>query len=234
MKILGIVVARGGSKGIPGKNLKQINGRALIDWPVKAAQESGICSRLIVSSDSKEILDHCRTLSVEIPFIRPAELARDDSKTIDVVLHALSHFEVLGEFFDYVLLLQPTSPLLTKDDLLKAMIYLETKSPDTIISVFESKHFHPSLMYVPQEMQGVTPLLKDQSHGARRQEMSNVYIRTGLFYLAKTETLKTTRSFYGQHVEAVVVPYQRSVCIDEPFDLELCDFMFKYQEKGKL
>lgn len=233
MKILGIVVARGGSKGIPGKNLKLVHNKPLIEWPISAAVDSGICQRLILSTDSEEIIKNVGS-KIEVPFQRPAHLAKDDSKTIDVVLHALEFCEAHDGPYDYVLLLQPTSPLVTSDDLRKAQALLIEKKPDTVISVFESKHFHPTLMYTANSDGQLNGFLKDGASPQRRQEMETVYIRTGLFYFSKVKTLKEKRSFYGQDVQFIEIPFSRSVCIDEPYDLELAKFMFQYNEREGL
>ena len=144
MKVLGIIPARGGSKGIPGKNIIQLSGKPLITYTIEAAQAASSLDRCIVSTDSQEILDICRRWHADIPFTRPVELAGDKTPTLPVILHAL---DILSEKYDAVMILQPTSPLRIAKDIDNAIRMLEENSnADSVISVVKVGDYHPARM----------------------------------------------------------------------------------------
>jgi CMP-N-acetylneuraminic acid synthetase len=115
-KIIAIIPARGGSKGLPRKNIKLLLGKPLVAWTIEQAKNSKYVNKVVVSTEDKEIAEISRGYGAEVPFLRPKELARDDSPTIDAILHALNWFEESGEYFDIVVLLEPTSPLRDVED----------------------------------------------------------------------------------------------------------------------
>lgn len=229
-KILGIIPARGGSKGIPGKNVKLLAGKPLIYYTIKAAQKGKLLDYFLVSTDDKKIADVAQRYGAEVPFLRPAELARDETKTLLVLLHALDWAEKSKNCrFDYILTLQPTSPLRTSQDIDKSII-LATENPttDSVVSVFD-------LGFPPQKIKKIiaNELIDYYEHeiiGTRRQEYSTqVYKRNGAIYLTKRDTLLDKNSVFGSKIIPYVMPIERSVDIDTIFDFELAEFLIKKQ-----
>ena len=148
-KILFVIPARGGSKGLPGKNIRPMNGKPLINYTVETAlQMKNFCdARVIVSTDSKEIADTAKSAGAEIPFMRPDELAQDTSTSMDVILHALNFFESKGEKFDLLCMLEATSPQRSADDLKNAFeLLFSTKDAESIVGVCRSESGHPAFL----------------------------------------------------------------------------------------
>jgi N-acylneuraminate cytidylyltransferase len=212
MKVLGLIPARGGSKSIPNKNLIDLGGRPLIKWTIDAAKKSSL-SRVIVSTESDEIARVSQSFGVEVPFIRPIGLAQDDTQTIDVVLHALS---VLDEQFDAVMLLQPTSPFRTSDDIESALTLFDDTS--SVISVAAVDGSHPARMKYVEHGLLIDPPFVEEVENMPRQNLRPMYIRNGAVYLTSVTDLNK-RTFKGEKCWALVMPKERSVNIDSNFDL---------------
>lgn len=217
MNILGIIPARGGSKGIPRKNVRMLAGKPLIAWTIEAAMESTKLSRLVVSSDDGEILVVARTYGAEI-IMRPLELATDDALTIDVVHHAL---QVSDTNFDAVMLLQPTCPLRTADDIDYAVARFRNSDFDSLISVTDVGAIHPFRMkrivydgqvvnYIDQGFEDMRP----------RQQLPLVYIRCGSIYVTAIELVTRSRTLVGGKVGYVITPSDRAINIDTLDDFE--------------
>lgn len=231
MKTLAVVPARGGSRGIPRKNLRMLDGKPLIAHAIESGLRAKRVSRLIVSTDDDEIARVSRFYGAEVPFQRPASLATDTASQIDVVLHALSEVETLeGTNYDCVVLLQPTAPLRTSDDIDTCLETLEMGAADSVMSFYRVEHAHPHYMYTMEEGHPV-PLLKD-SVAVRRQDFPTVYVRNGAIYAIRRNVFVKNRRFHGQDTLPYVMPYERSVNIDTELDLALAEF-FLSQVKGK-
>ncbi len=212
MKVLGLIPARGGSKSIANKNLVDLGGCPLIKWTIDAASKSSL-SRVVVSTENQEIAETCRSLGAEVPFVRPDSLASDDAQSIDVVLHAL---DALVEQFDAVMLLQPTSPFRTHDDINLAL----TMNHDgaSVISVVPVDGTHPARMKFIEDGFLVDPPFVEEVENMPRQNLRPMYIRNGAIYLATVNDLKS-RTFKGSKSRALVMPKERSLNIDSQFDL---------------
>lgn len=222
--ILALITARGGSKGIPRKNIKPLNGIPLINWTINAAKRSRYVDRLIISTDDHEIADIAKCAGCEVPFIRPEELATDLATSMDVILHALENIKT---DYDYLLLLQPTSPFRSTTQIDSIIEQGINNLVPITVSVSESKK-HPSFMYTLEKKCQLTPILPNQQHG-RRQDMSKIFEYNGALYLANIPHLKTVKSFKGEGVQAFVMDTITSVDIDEPLDWEFSEFLI---EKG--
>lgn len=148
MRCLGLINARGGSKGIPGKNIKLLNGRPLIAYSIEAGLAASRISRVVVSTDSTEIAEVARQHGADVPFMRPLGLASDTALQLDAIRHAVSVLEAEGDFYDVIVLLQPTCPLRTYLDVDKAVDLMEKSAADTVISVMQVHGQHPLTMYV--------------------------------------------------------------------------------------
>ena len=214
MKVLGVIPARGGSKAIPRKNLVMLGGKPLLAWTCEAAKGSKL-DRIIVSTDNEEIARIAVSYGVDVPFLRPAELSEDSSATIDAVTHAL---EAIDEKFDAVMVLQPTSPFRTTQDIDECLALLEQSAADSVISVVDVGGYHPARMKYLDSGRLVDPPFVELRENQPRQELVPMYIRNGAVYLTRTKTL-LEGSFKGADCIAYVMPSDRSVNIDEPIDL---------------
>lgn len=207
--VLAIITARGGSKGLPGKNILEVDGRPLIDWTIKAAKDAKSIDKVILSSDDQEIIRVAKSLGCEVPFTRPSDLATDTATSIDVVLHAIS--ELPG--FDYVVLLQPTSPLRTAADIDSAFSLMNSKRAPGCVSVCESDQ-SPYWMFEiigDSKLCSVLPLPPGIT---RRQDLPVSYVLNGAIYIANIQWLRETRSFSADGSVAYVMSKDRSLDID--------------------
>jgi N-acylneuraminate cytidylyltransferase len=215
-RLLAVITARGGSKGLPRKNVLLAGGKPLIAWTISAARDSESIDRVILSTDDEEIMQYAREWGCEVPFQRPAELANDTATSIDVVLHAVD--QVQG--YEFVVLLQPTSPLRTAQDIDAAFSLLKSSGAPSCVSVCEADQ-SPYWMYRltnDRKLQNLLP----QSHGfTRRQDLPPVYILNGAIYIARVDWLRKTRSFVAEGCVAYPMTKESSIDIDNAEDFEM-------------
>lgn len=232
-KIIGIITARGGSKGIPRKNIKKLLGKPLIAHTILAAKGSKHLTRCIVSTEDEEIAEIARAHGCEVPFMRPKELAQDSSTSMAVVQHALSWLkEYEGETYDYLMILQPTSPLRTGEDIDAAIEKIVATDADSVISVVELANFGPRKMNRIED-DIIRPYFDEHEIGKeseRRQDLEPVYRRNGAaIYLTKTELIEQG-DLFGTVSRPYIMPRERSVDIDEPVDFELAEFFMRHRD----
>jgi CMP-N,N'-diacetyllegionaminic acid synthase len=228
MKVLGIITARGGSKGIPGKNLKLLAGRPLLDYSIDAANDTPL-DRLILSTEDKKIADAARALGCEVPFMRPADLARDETPHLPVIQHAVKWLQdQQGYTPDIVLTLQPTSPLRSAADIAAALRMLELSDADSVVSVNEvTAHAHPMRMLKVDE-HGLAKLFATgepvRNRINRRQDLPKAWVMNGAIYACRTHVLfAAPPSLYGDRVVAYPMPPERSISIDDLDDWEAAE-----------
>jgi len=216
--ILTIIPARGGSKGVPRKNIKILGGKPLISYTIETAQRSKYVDRLIVSTDDQEIADISKSLGADVPFLRPAEFASDKAKAIGVVKHALLEMEKLdGREYSIVVYLEPPAPFKIAEDIDKSIELFFKHNPGSVVSVFEANQFHPILMKKIENGQ-LKPIWKDEPEGVPRQlYQPTSYMRNGAVYVIKKENILKDK-FYGNTVIPYVMPEERSICIDGMLD----------------
>ena len=220
MKTLAIIPARGGSKGIPGKNILPLAGIPLINWTINAASQAKGITRCIVSSDDMEIIKVAEQNGADIPFVRPASLATDSSSSVDVALHALSWLEERGESYDTVLLLQPTVPLRTGRDIENALeLFWERKAP-ACVSVCKT-FSHPFWEYTVSEDFCLHSLLGEQNF--HRQDLPEIYLRNGAIYVSSVKSLVAQKTFLLPETVAYIMPQERSVNIDNMLDFYMVE-----------
>jgi CMP-N,N'-diacetyllegionaminic acid synthase len=215
---LAIIPARSGSKGIPGKNIREVNGKPLINYTIEEANKSKYLDKIIVSTDDKEIADVSLNAGAEVPFLRPKYLATDTAKTIDVLIDCLTMLKKNGETFDYIVLLQPTQPLRKSWHIDDAIKQVTEKNADSLVSVTEVKE-HPILMRTINKEGHVENLLKTNST-LRRQEFPNFYIVNGAIYINKIRQLTSNTSLNDNKL-AFKMEKEYHVDIDEPLDIEI-------------
>ena len=216
MRTLGLIPARGGSKGIPGKNVRLLGGKPLLAHTAEAALAAGRLSRVILTTDDEEIAEVGRRLGLEVPFLRPAELARDDTPTLPVVQHAVAELERQGDAFDAVCLLQPTSPFRRPEDVDACVDLLEAEGLDAVISVLPVPSEHnPHWVYF-RDGEGLLRLATGEDQPIpRRQELPLAFHRDGSIYVVRREVLMRENSLYGRRLGGYVMPEpERSVNLD--------------------
>lgn len=225
MKVLGVITARGGSKGVPGKNLRTVGGKPLIAWTIEAAQDSKGITRLILSSDDPGILEECRRRGVEAPFVRPATLADDDTPHVPVVLHALDFAAREGwDLPDYVLVLQPTSPLRGSQDIDDAIALAAARKAPAVVAVSKA-HPHPSLSFPVAEDGTITVTQERAWTPDRRQDLPDLYAPNGAIFLVRPDVLRQTHSLYPPGTLAFEMPRERALDIDTEWDCRIADIM---------
>lgn len=230
--VLGLITARGGSKGIPGKNTRIVGGKPLIAWTINAALASVKIKRLIVSTDAPEIAEVAMHFGAEVPFLRPAELALDNSPHLDVVLHALDWLKTIGESFDYVMLLQPTSPLRLSEDIDSAIDVAIASLPAAVISVNEL-HQHPYFTRVIDADGVLSPLIPmKELEYPRRQDLPPAYYINGAIFLNQVDSLRNDRTFYPSGAKGFIMPAERSWQIDTDLDLAVVEAILKEQSSS--
>ena len=227
MNILAIVPARGGSKGIPHKNIYPLCNRPLIYYTIKAIQQSKMITRAILSSDSEEIIDLAINYGLEAPFVRPAEFAQDDTPALPVIKHAV---DWLGESEnyrpDYIILLQPTSPLRTEIHIDEALSKLMNSNADSIVSVVKAPHNCTPNSIMRLERNYLSPYLPLEEKLNLRQLKPVFYARNGAAIYAFTYScLMNKHSIYGDKILPYIMGKEYSTDVDDLFDLKLCELI---------
>jgi N-acylneuraminate cytidylyltransferase len=212
MKLLGIIPARGGSKGIPGKNIRLLGGKPLLAYAAEAAGKAGIFARVILTTDSEEIAAAGRQLGIETPFMRPAELACDDTPMLPVLQHAV---RALGEDCDGIVILQPTAPFRRWQDLqAAARVFEERPEVESVVSVEQvPDHYSPYFVMKIVEKK-LVPFMPDGLRITRRQDAPKAYSRSGDFYFTRTKTLMEGNSIYGENCHPIIVSHDLRVNLD--------------------
>lgn len=227
IRVLGLVTARGGSKGIPGKNLAPLAGKPLIEWTLDAAAAGSCLDRVIVSTDDESIAGFCRERGAQVPFIRPAELAQDDSTHIAVVQHALEWLATNEAYRpDYVMVLQPTSPLRIALDINEAVRIAERTNASAVVSV-TAAHDHPYWVRRLRDDGTLAEFVRCDVAYPRRQVLPPAYALNGAIYLTLRSVLLQSRCFEPPGTMAYVMPEERSLQVDTPWDLRLCDLVLR-------
>jgi CMP-N,N'-diacetyllegionaminic acid synthase len=230
LKKLALIPARGGSKGIPGKNLRMVGNKSLLERSIESAVNSGIFSEVCVSTDSLEIANQVRNYGLTVPFLRPSEISGDISLGIEVIKHAIAFYRNMGEVFDTVTLLQPTSPFRTSNDVVKANYIFDKSSCESLISVLDITNFHASTRYTPAEESldssiklRVENVNTRTSAGTLRQNFSKTYWRNGAIYIVKSKNINNSEVLLTEPIEGYLMPWIRSINIDTFEDLELAN-----------
>lgn len=231
MKILGIIPARGGSKGVPKKNIKLLNGKPLIAYTIEAARRAKSLSHVIISTESSEIARIAKRFGAKVPFFRPKKLANDTATTLSVLQHALKEYErISGKKFSHVLLLQPTTPLRTPQDIDQAVrLMAKKRSKDALISCYNGEGVHPRIMYTARSGRNEL-FVAAPKEMTRRQNFERVYVRNGAIYLIPRELLLKGQMI-GKNPLIMEMPRWRSINIDNPEDFELARIILKYGKK---
>jgi CMP-N,N'-diacetyllegionaminic acid synthase len=230
LSIVGIIPARGGSKGIPRKNLRNIAGKPLIAYTIEAARGAKLLTKVTVSTDDKEIAATAKSHGAEVPILRPSELAQDSSPTIHAIQHMVRHIEDQGGKVDVAVTLQPTSPLREAVDIDVAVKILLDTGADSVISVTAAK-YSPYLMFTLNGDR-LVPFFGEEAK-IRRQDLPKVYSLNGAIYVTRRDTLMKGNSLYGKDVRAYVMPEERSLDVDTLLDLRIIDLLLRGIERER-
>jgi len=225
---VGIIPARGGSKGIPRKNIKSLLGKPLIAYTIKTALRCSLIDRVIVSTDDEEIANVARKYGAEVPFMRPRHLALDTTPTLPVLQHAVSYIEENeGVVLDTVVLLEPTSPLRDVGYIDACIQKLQAEDADSVVTVCEVEH-NPYFVMLRIENGRYVPLIEPSEPVMRRQDAPKVYRLNGAVYAVKRDVLmERNEIFKTENTKVVIVPQEKSFSIDQPLDFEIVEFLLK-------
>ncbi|MGB0002035.1 MAG: acylneuraminate cytidylyltransferase family protein [Candidatus Acidiferrales bacterium] len=231
-RCLAIIPARGGSKGLPRKNILALGGKPLIAHTIEAARTAHSIQRIMVSTESPEIAQIARQYGAEVPFLRPPELAQDETPTLPVLQHVLTQLKASeGTEPEIIALLQPTSPLRRAEDIDRAVIILEQTRADSVVSLCAAEH-HPAWMKRVEQGR-VLPFLENAPEYTRRQDLPPVYRLNGAIYIIRRRVLLEENRILGRDTRALVMDAESSVDIDTPLDLKLAALIIRERENAR-
>tara|TARA_B100001057_G_scaffold173802_2_gene174530 strand:- start:2423 stop:3121 length:699 start_codon:yes stop_codon:yes gene_type:complete len=227
-KVLAIIPARAGSKGVKNKNIKSLDGKPLILYTIEEAKKSDQIDKIVVSTDSTEIADLSKKNGAEVPFIRPKELSTDSSLTFDVIKHTMNFLKDKDEHYDIIVLLQPTTPFRKVESIDEAILTLKKSNKYTsVVSVVDVEGNHPLRMkkiegdylinYIDQGFENMNP----------RNELPKVYIRSGAIYAILTKNFYEEQSLVSNLCSSIILDKIETINIDSPLDFEFCEFILK-------
>ena len=222
-KIVGIIPARGGSKGIPDKNLKVLAGKPLLAYTADSARASGVIDRLVLSTDSADIAELGKSLDIEVPFMRPAELAADDTAMLPVLQHAVEKLEDDGWRAEIVVLLQPTSPLRKASHILDAVEKLRNEDCDSVVSVVEIPELFSPQKALREQDGALHFWLDEAKQITRRQQLERAYAREGTVYVFWRDVLMEKNSIYGEKCLPLVLAAEESMNLDDIEDWQIAE-----------
>lgn len=223
MSVLAIIPARGGSKGVPRKNIIDITGKPLIVYSIEVgleAQKAGIIDRVLVSTDDTEIADISKVAGADVPFIRPDFLSSDTSKSIDVMIHAYNFCKEEGDEYDTILLLQPTTPLRNLEDIKNSLLMFNETGASSLISCYKEEYICDLVSYHKEGNYAIA-LNSGHNRGGRRQELPDLYVRNGAIYITSAEQMLQNKRVFDDVPAMYVMPKDRSVNIDCMDDVEM-------------
>lgn len=225
MHNLAIIPARSGSKGLPDKNIKELNGKPLMAYSIEAALQSGMFDEVMVSTDSEKYAEIAKEYGANVPFLRSEELSGDKAGSWDVVKEVLNRYKEMGKEFDTICLLQPTSPLRDADDIKAAYELYVEKASVAVISVCEMEH-SPLWSNTLPNNKSLEGFIRQEAQKPR-QEIETYYRLNGAIYIVKTDEIYKDYDFYRNGSFAYIMPTWKSVDIDSAFDFEVAGFMIK-------
>ena len=227
-RILAVIPARGGSKGLPRKNIRELNGKPLIAWTIEAAKDSRLLDKIVVSTEDQEIAAVSSTFGMPVPFMRPEELASDEATTFSVLEHVVQMLKKQGENYDVIVLLEPTSPLRETNDI-DNMIksFLDNPGLDSLVSIGEIATEHPLIAKKIRDGL-VVSFFENSSHASRRQDNEPAFFPYGVAYLAKISTFLEQKTFYGSKCGYYKIKRYQNYEVDDIYDFLAVESIMKY------
>lgn len=231
-KILAIIPARGGSKGLPGKNIRPLLGKPLIGWSIEHAQQSKYIDEIFVSTDSPEIAVVAESFGVRVPELRPVELANDEAPSSAFITYTIEKYKKKGSLFDYFILLEPTSPLRDVEDIDKSIeIIIDNPNNDSIVGVCKAEDVHPAFMVKIGTDNRLQPY-EDKMKSLRRQDLPDVFYFEGSIYVSKCNVYLDKKAFYHDKTLSYIVPKWKSFEVDDIIDFTIIEAMMKLKQQG--
>jgi CMP-N-acetylneuraminic acid synthetase len=231
-KILAIIPARGGSKGLPQKNIKMLRGKPLIGWTIEQAKNCPYIDEIFVSTDSMEIAGVCRNFGIDIPFLRPAELASDTASSMDVIEHVINSLEKEEKYFDYIMLLEPTSPLRKKDDLKNILEeVIDNTEADGLVTLGEVHMEHPMIVKRLNKYGRLIPYINEVKKITRRQDADKAYFPYGVAYVVKAGVFKKEKTFYTANIISYLIERWQNYEVDDIYDFLCIEAILNEKEK---
>lgn len=227
---LAIIPARGGSKGLPGKNIKELCGKPLIAWSIEVGLKSKYLDEVVVSTDYQNIADIAKEYGASVPFLRPDNLASDTATSFDAVKHTIDYYKnELNREFDYIVLLEPTSPLRVSDDIDKAIEQLFISEANSIVGISKTEDQNPAFLVLKNEKKYISGYQNKDMQVLRRQDISDVYFFEGTIYISKTNILLDKKTFYHENTIGYEVPKYKSLEIDDIDDFIMVEAIMKHK-----
>jgi CMP-N,N'-diacetyllegionaminic acid synthase len=223
-RIIAIIPARSGSKGLPDKNIRILNGKPLIAYSIDAAREAGIFDEIFLSTDSRKYADIAVQYGANVPFLRSDELATDTASSWDCVREAIDQYHTIGKDFDIFVVLQPTSPLRTPQDIVAAVETMMLNNADAVVSVCEADH-SPLWCNTLPENKSLNGFLRQEILTKTRQELPTYYRINGAVYVVRTEYFLRSENIYDCSSFAYIMPRENSVDIDTPLDFSIAEYL---------
>ena len=227
---LGIIPARGGSKGLPGKNIKELCGKPLIAWSIESGLKSKYLDEVMVTTDSKDIANIAKQYGASVPFLRPDVLASDTATSFDAIKHTIEFYK--NEFdkeFDYIVLIEPTSPLREARDIDIAIEQLFNSNADSIVGICKTEDQNPAFLVFKNEKDFISGYENHDMKILRRQDIKDVYFFEGTIYISKTDVLLNKKTFYHENTIGYVVPKYKSLEIDDIDDFIMVEAIMKHK-----
>ncbi|MCX6235971.1 MAG: acylneuraminate cytidylyltransferase family protein [Bacteroidia bacterium] len=230
--ILALIPARGGSKGLPGKNIKPLLGKPLIEWTIEQAKHSKYIDDFFVSTDCSDIAKVSIQAGINVPFLRPENLSSDNTSSMDVVSSVINYYETNKIYFDYIILLEPTSPLRKENDIDSAIeLAIQNQSADGIVSLGEVHMEHPMIVKKVGDNNRILSYINDVKKITQRQQADKAFFPYGVIYMIKTSVFKEKHAFYTDNI----IPYfiERWQCyeVDDIYDFICIESILKYLKK---
>ena len=224
MPVLGLIAARGGSKGIPRKNLRKLGGQPLLSWAIRVARQVRSVDAVIVSTDDEEIAELARHEGAEVPFLREARLSTDNARQVDVAIDLLDRLAEFGRRYDVVALLQPTSPFRRPEDVDATLALRTSERSEHAFTVSPIGSDHPMQVYSVTRGRAQA-VFEDAGVGQQRQNLPELFHRNGAVYVATAQALRSTRAFHLPGSPVHVMPAEWDVTIDTSLDLAWAEFL---------
>lgn len=231
MKILALILARGGSKRLPGKNIRMLGDKPLIVWSIEVAQNIPEICEILVSTDDRDIAEISENAGAYVPWLRPAELATDTASSVDAALHALDWYETnKNQVIDGVLLLQPTSPFRTKETIRKGIELFLTHGRQAVLGISKT-HMHP-MNSLKMRGESLVRYFDENNTEANAQDYLPAYVINGSFYLISPHELRDRQSFVGiESIPLLIESQKESIDIDTEWDFKMGEFTLRYQDE---
>ena len=231
LKVVCLINARSGSKSIPNKNIKKLQGLPLIAWSIKIALNANCFTKVFVNTDSKQIAKISESFGAEVPFLRPKKYATDNSKQIDAITYFIQKIAKSNEKFDAVAILQPTFPLRIVKDITSCIDKMVRTNADTVITLTKVNNSTLHTLYKFTNKGHPRPIIKFSNKGTIRQNLPDIYKRVGCVYLIKKKIILKSKSIYGKNIQSVLIDERRSFDLDSMFDWNLLESWLKFNSK---